>query len=283
MPATLIATLGTEPQVVTITLALLRQKGYVVSEVLVVHTDGQREPSLTALTRLNEAWPTLPPIYSHIPLKLIEVGEAGLPLADIESEAGAKATFRTIYSCAAASKRSGHTLHICIAGGRKSMAAFGMATAQLLFDEHDHLWHLVSFGRFLAEKRMLPEPDDQVSLVPIPVIRWSDVPPSLTEVVTLNDPDEAIRLAERRQAASQARQLRQFMEQELTPAEREVVAYTVRHGGSYQQVAEGLGRGRKTIDTQLQAVYRKMESYFGLERVGRATMMALLSAYWRKT
>lgn len=264
---------------VTITLALLQRKAHVVSEVLVVHTDGQREPSLTALTRLTEAWHNLPPLYAHIPLRLIEIAEAMLPLADIESEVGAKATFRTIYGCAAASKRAGHTLHICIAGGRKSMAAFGMATAQLLFDEDDHLWHLVSFGRLLAEKRMFPEPDDQVTLVPIPVIRWSDVPPSLTEIATLTDPDEAIRLAERRQATSQARQLRQFVEHELTPAEREVVIYTMQHGGSYQQVAAGLGRGRKTIDSQLQAVYRKMESYFGLERVGRATMMALLSTY----
>jgi hypothetical protein len=55
-------------------------------------------------------------------------------------------------------------VHLSIAGGRKTMAVFGMTAAQLLFDEHDRLWHLFSGGEFLVSKRLYPQPGDEVRL-----------------------------------------------------------------------------------------------------------------------
>ncbi|MCD6507287.1 hypothetical protein J7M22_11790 [Candidatus Poribacteria bacterium] len=45
--------------------------------------------------------------------------------------------------------------------------------AQLLFNENDRLWHLISEGKLIAERRMHPEPDDEVRLIRVPVLRQS--------------------------------------------------------------------------------------------------------------
>jgi hypothetical protein len=48
----LIATLGSEPQVVTLVLDLLQAKGYAIAEVIVVHTGGDAvQPALKMLIK----------------------------------------------------------------------------------------------------------------------------------------------------------------------------------------------------------------------------------------
>lgn len=281
MTETLMATLGTEPQVVTIAMDLLAARGHQVTEVVVVHTDAAREPSLTSLTRLRAEMERLQAKDGQLTYREAEIRNEGQPLADIDDEAGAQATFRTIFAEALRVKRSDSVLHLCIAGGRKTMAVYGMAAAQLLFDEHDHLWHVVSFGKLLKEKRMHSEPGDQVSLVHIPVTRWSDVPPVLTEVGRLPDPQLAIEAIERRQAAEHRRRLSKFVEQVLTEAERAVVSLAVQGDSTYAQIAAELGRSARTVDSQLQAIYRKLETHFELDSATRVTLVSILGEYWR--
>ena len=45
-----------------------------------------------------------------------------------------------------AEKRAGHLVYLSIASGRKPMTVYGMVAAQLLFDEDDRVWHLLSEG-----------------------------------------------------------------------------------------------------------------------------------------
>lgn len=48
------------------------------------------------------------------------------------------------------------------------MAVYGMVAAQLLFDEDDHVWHLLTEGWLSGgERAMHIRPDDKVSLVPV--------------------------------------------------------------------------------------------------------------------
>lgn len=80
-------------------------------------------------------------------------------------------------------------IHLCIAGGRKPMAVYGMVTAQLLFDEDDRLWHLLSEGwRPGSERVMHLSPGDRTWLVPVPVLYWSAVSPALTELALRENP-----------------------------------------------------------------------------------------------
>lgn len=275
-PGTLIATLGTEPQVVTIALDLLTAAGYGVSSVVVVHTDASTEPSLSSLGRLREEI-NLMQQRRAFAYDEAEIRDARGPLADIENEDGARATFRTLYREAFLAKRRGDALHICIAGGRKTMSVYGMTVAQLLFDDDDRLWHLVSFGDLLTEKRMHPRPGDRVKLVPIPVVSWGDVPPTATEIGRLPEPEEALAAVRRRREREMQAKATTFRRM-LTEAEREVVDLAVREPGwTYRQIGLQLGRGHKTIDTQLQSAYRKMEEVFALEDGNRATLVKILS------
>lgn len=54
MEAIFIATLGAEPQVVTLTLDVLLGQGVPITQVVVIHTDASREPIHSAVRLENE-------------------------------------------------------------------------------------------------------------------------------------------------------------------------------------------------------------------------------------
>ena len=95
-------------------------------------------------------------------------------------------------------KREGRVVHLSIAGGRKVMSVYGMAVAQLLFDDDDRVWHLVSEDILQREDRLHARPGERVVLVPVPVLRWSMVSPVMTELVLREDPWEALKAHRRR-------------------------------------------------------------------------------------
>ena len=177
LPATLIATLGTEPQVVTAALDLLQRQGEVISQVIVLHSLAPATHIAEAVEKLryefdNPSGDALPP------LKLVQLADKnGQSLGDVKTPNETQAAFREIYNQVRLKKQDGKRVHLCIAGGRKTLALFGMLSAQLLFDDEDRLWHLYSGGEFLESKRMHPQANDDVHLIPIPVVQWSTVSP----------------------------------------------------------------------------------------------------------
>ncbi|MEX0806072.1 MAG: CRISPR-associated ring nuclease [Candidatus Binatia bacterium] len=177
----LIATLGSEPQVVTLVLDQLREKGNPIAEVIVVHTMG--ESVQHSLMRLNDEFRRAgSPRY-----RAVTVEDKGWPVADIGTEDEVAALLRTLYRTVLAEKRAGRLVHMSIAGGRKPMAVYGMAVAQLLFDEDDRVWHLLSEGWKPGDERVMhAKPGDAISLLPVPVLRWSSVSPVMTELAVPN-------------------------------------------------------------------------------------------------
>lgn len=279
--AVLIATLGSEPQVVTLTLDLLLARDHALAEVVVVHTAATHEPIAAALRALAQEW-GLYPAYASLSFRRIEIVADGQPVADVDTEAGAAAAFRALYGAVVQSKRQGYRVHLSISGGRKTMSAYGMAVAQLLFERGDCLWHLLSAGALLNERRLHAGPADDVRLTPIPVLRWSAFSPTLPEVLQEDDPFEALRRQEEIQARTGRRQQAVFVEQVLTAAERQAVERVVREGWSNEQIAAHLHKSERTIAHQLSAAYGKASEYFGLEQVGRHTLIALLGEYYRR-
>jgi CRISPR-associated Csx14 family protein len=277
----LIATLGTEPQVVTITLDLLQRRKERVGDVVVIHTAPVGAIG-SALARLRTEFATYP-AYQTITLRLVCLSVEEQPLADVDSPMGATLVFRALYQEVLRYKRIGRRVHLSIAGGRKTMAVYGMATAQLLFDEGDHLWHLVSEGDLLAQKRLHPEPDDLVQLIPIPVLRWSSIAPVATELVLTEDPFDALARQDRFRKREDLWARASFVRDQLTPAERELVALIVREGVSNAEAGRRLSRSPKTVANQLSSVYGKLHTFFGLREdvaVGRAMLIALFSPYF---
>jgi len=278
--AVLIATLGSEAQVVTAALDLLRRKGEQIGRVEVVHTTAPGTPVGEALARLQGEFAGNPDLAGvTLQLRALRTTRGQL-LEDVETPEAARVAFRALYAAVRAAKLDGLRVHLCIAGGRKTMAVFGMAAAQLLFEPDDRLWHLHSWGAFLESKRMHPEAGDEVHLVSIPLILWGQVSPLLAGLDQVADPYEAVEKVQRSQLHQRYSAARAFVRSALTEAEERVVEALVRSGGSDARIAANLHLSPRTVERHLRSAYQKAAECWELETVSRTHLIALLNIYY---
>lgn len=271
---TLIATLGEQPQVITLALDLLRRQGVEVAEVRVIHTAVEREGMRASLARLRtEARFYGPRVTFHFH----PIQAADHRPADILTEADASAAFTTLYRVLKQVKRQGEQVHLSLAGGRKVMSAYALAAAQMLFDADDHCWHLISEGPLLAEGRMHPRPDDSVRLVPVPVLRWSAVSPVFAALAQHDDPWAAVQ-AQAEWVEQEARQRAAAFLATLTPAERELAERLAAEGLSNKALAARLHRSEKTVANQLSSIYAKYRDLRG-QPGSRSVLIAELGRF----
>lgn len=273
----LVATLGVEPQVVTLTLDLLKAKGYPIAQVIVVHTVGKViQPALAQLAQ-EFALP------GACPYRQVSVADEDELVADITDEKTATALLQTLYRVVLAEKRAGNLVHLCIAGGRKPMAVYGMVVAQLLFDEDDHLWHLLSEGWQPGDERVMHlSPGDRTWLVPVPVLYWSAVPPALTELALRENPWEAIQFQKMMRQREEWQRRREFIEYTLTLAEREAVRLAC-EGLDNAAIAQKLNKSEKTVTNQFTSIYDKFREWRGFRddvAVNRAALVAEFKLYF---
>jgi len=259
----LVATIGVEPQVVTLTLDALREQGFPIACVCVLHPN-ERNPSIAnAIQRLRKEQNFYRNLGANLRWLFIPIREGDHYPEDFATERDVALLLRVIYKTVKDLKRRGYRIHLSIAGGRKVMTAMGMVVAQLLLDEHDHVWHLLSEGPLLQSKTMHAQRSDKVALVPVPVLRWSLLPSTVQEILLWDDPYRAIERQRQLQQRHRWQLLNSFW-QKLTPAEREVVRALVQHGGKAEVLAKRLNRSPKTVRNQLQSVYEKYRDHFDL-------------------
>ena len=273
----LIAPVGSKPQLVTIALDLLRQQSENVRQVVVMHTTLERQATRAAVARLGDEFPRVYPGVRLCPLCLCN--ERGMPLNDVDSEPAAREAFRVLYREVKAAKQSGRRVHLSIAGGRKIIGVYGMTVAQLLFDPDDRVWHISSAPALVASKALHPRPGE-ASLIRVPVLRWSEISPVLTDLILSDDPFEALRRQEQLRRADALRLAREFVERELSPAEREVVRLVVCRGLTDAEIGERTCRSPRTVGHHLSSAYHKARAYFGLNSAGRHTLTALLATHY---
>ena len=276
-PHILIATLGSEPQVVTLALDLLQEKGYPIAEVIVAHTVG--ETVQPALKRLSDEFASMQTCrYRPVPVD----SDRGM-VSDILTEADTAGVLRTLYRLILAEKRAGRVVHLGISGGRKPMAVYGMVVAQLLFDEDDRVWHLLSKDWRPGDAQVMHvRPGDQVRLVPVPVLRWSTVSPVMTELALREDPWEAIQAQQAMQQQEDQRRKREFIEQWLSPAERELVCLAST-GSDNAAIARQLHKSEKTVANQFTSIYEKLHEWRGFRKdipVSRSVLVAEFAVYF---
>ncbi len=266
--ATLVATLGTEPQVVTLGLDALRERGEPIREVVVVHTaaPGVRQGLMRLERALREGGDGEEGVLRAMAVQDV----SGREVEDLATEGEVAALLRTLYRAVVEPKRRGRRVHLLLAGGRKVMAAYAMVVAQLLFDEGDRVWHLLSPPEVERSRRMrLSDAEAEgVQLVPVPVLRWALFPSTVRELLVWGDPYRAIE-RQRELQEHERRELLQAFWERLTPAERQVAERLVHEGGTNAELARRLGRSPKTVANQLRAVYQKYRGTLGLEAVGR--------------
>jgi CRISPR-associated Csx14 family protein len=276
---TLIATLGTKPQVVTTAADLLLRAGHALENVVVIHTasaDGVLEP---ALARLRDEFSQHPP-YQSLQLHLQPIPGPDGALSDVASPAEAEAVFRALYRAVLAVKRAGLQVHLSMVGGRKVFAVYSMASAQLLFDDDDCLWYVSVGGRFLQEERLHPEPNDEAKLIHVPVLRWSTISPILTDISQIDDPFEAVERQRQLRLNESLELARVFVVGTLSFAEKPVAELLVREGLSDAEIAQRLSLSPRTVEQHLRSAYRKAAAHWDLPDVNRAQLVRLLSLYF---
>jgi CRISPR-associated Csx14 family protein len=277
--ATLIATVGSKPQLVTLALDLLLARGEAVQQAVVIHTSLERSDTRAAVACLGSEFALNYPGVQLRPVCLC--GAGGQPLDDVSSEPAIREAFRVLYREIRAAKQAGQRVHLSIAGGRKTLAIYGMAAAQLLFDEGDAAWHLDSDPQ-VVESKALHAAAGQTRLIPVPVLRWSQVSPMLTDLAGIDDPFDAAQSQARRLQGEAWRRAHTFVQTVLTPAEREAVELLVREGLSNQQIGKRLWRSGRTVGHQLSAAYAKLCAFYELAGADRHTLMAVLGEYFRE-
>ena len=252
-PSVLIATLGSEPQVITLTTALLRQQGEDVIAVVVLHTEPARPPIAAALPALRAAF-TIHGMWPPLQSVLVRTSDV---LTPDDTEIFANQLYRVIKSWVSKSIR----VHLLLAGGRKSMAMIGLSVAQLLLGADDHVWYLYSDERLRKSDRWEPDEDDDARLISIPITPLSPVPTRLTRLIQAETPAAARRTL----SDAQHDRLRHFVQVELTPAERELARLVAQDVLTVQEIANALHKAPKTVTNQLTVIYHKLEVAFGLQ------------------
>jgi CRISPR-associated protein Csx14 len=249
---TLIATLGAEPQVITLATQLLRRIRGPVARVVVLHTQADRPPvnqSLALLRRYFAGRSGWPPLHT-VPV----------PVADVLTPDELATFSTTLYTVIRQWVAERSRVDLLLAGGRKPMAMLGMSVAQLLLGPEDRVWYLHSDERLRTSGRMELADGDQSQLIPIPLVQRTPVPPVLTRSFQAATPDAArLEIAQ-----EQTQRLAHFLAQELTPAERQVALLVAHEVLTVQEVAARLGKSPKTVTNQLNTIYGKLESAFGL-------------------
>lgn len=270
----LFATLGSEPQVITLLLDALLARGERIARVVVLHTDPTLPPVSEAVPALRQA----AEVYAGEAFNFVTLDDGVAPLPDVVTAAQVDAAFQTVYSLLWAQKRLGMRLHLCIAGGRKTMALFAFAAAQLLFDEDDHVWHIESDEGLRASRRFHAQAGEAVTLIDVPFTRWSAMPGMLRSELLGSDARGAVDKQARLQQHEKRENARVFMQEVLTRAEREVVTALVRHGYDDKTLAAHLHKSPKTIRNQLNSAYQKFAGHYGMppQAVDRTRLVMVL-------
>jgi CRISPR-associated protein Csx14 len=139
-----IATLGGQPQVVTLALDALLARGEFVGEVIVVHLS-ERNPryraALAALAGEFAGDRYRGQICRYRPLA---VTQGHVPIEDLTNEAATGAALNTFSRLIQRLKRQDRAIHLCLSGGRRLLGMLAMSAIQLYGDHADQIWHLYS-------------------------------------------------------------------------------------------------------------------------------------------
>lgn len=258
----LIATVGTAPQVVTLTLDALLERGFLIHHALVIHTNPSHHAIADALNRLREEEKFYQRGRPFFKFSFVPIRDGSCYPQDITNEREAKVLLRVLYKTVVKEKRKGNRVHLSIAGGRKVMAAYGMVVAHLLFEENDCVWHLLSEDPLLQSHAMHANLK-AITLVPVPILQWSFLPSTLGELLIWDDPIRAMEKQKEIQRSHRLRHLKGFWDK-LTPAEKDLIREFIKRGGTNKELACALHRTPKTIANQFQSIYEKYRDHFDL-------------------
>lgn len=273
----LIATLGSKPQLITLAVDCLMQSGEKLEEIIVVHTRRERAETQSALSRLSADLSKTAP---QITLRFLELSNNGIALQDVTSPDEVDVAFRALYAEVRMIKMQDQAIHLLIAGGRRTLTVFGMAAAQMLFDDRDRLWHISSHPDLEASARLHADVNEWARLIPIPVIAWGRLSPVFDILNTVDDPFTAAKQLSAFRLREQWDLARIFILTKISPAELLVVELLIREDLSQNEIAEKLSLSQRTVEQHLRSVYRKAADHWEVANVNQTQLVRLLSLFF---
>ncbi len=247
---TLLATLGGQPQVVTFTLDLLLQRGYPISEVILVHPEASHPRLQHSLHCLNAEFVgdrySLSGQTIHLRSHVLLLDDE--PLDDIRDEVGADGALNTIHQLIRSLKRQHRCIHLSITGGRRLMSSIATEAALLNFSHSDHIWHIYTpenLQKQVSEgATMHLDRQGDVHLIERHFVPWGTYFSDITQ--NINSAQETIYSQNRKMDAQEHARCEQVIKQ-LTPRQLDVLK-AFAEGLTIQEVAERLCVTIKTVD-----------------------------------
>jgi CRISPR-associated protein Csx14 len=276
--AVLISTLGTEPQVVTLSLYQLLAQQVPITRAVILYSQGDDPALEQAVLTLRDAWGELP--YHS----LVEPLFSQIRMQDVVSEDSVKVAYREIRHWIHQHKSRGWTVYLNISGGRKPMTVCAFIAAQLLFGLKDHLLYLVSSQNLVSSRQLIGDPS-QFHLIELPVPRWSEELSILSALASDDDPWVAADIQRQSMHREESRRWTTFIQSSLTTAERRVVQELVARGGTNVDIASRINRSTRTVGHQVSSAFRKVKLFMDLPldtNIDRATLVSLLAQHIRQ-
>nr|MDQ2997171.1 CRISPR-associated ring nuclease [Chloroflexota bacterium] len=249
-PHICVATLGAQPQVVTLALDALLEHGYPISEVFVIHLSTRNERYRAGLERLaseftDGRYAGRPCRYQPRPVRI-----GSRLIDDLQGDEETDAAIAMFNRLIQELKREDATIHLCLSGGRRLLGMLALSAALLYFDQADRIWHLYSSDSVRQQTAggalmHLPH-HPEVRLVRVQLPPWGQYFPTLRSA-----PDaaaETVRTAQIHAADEAERARCHAVYDRLTARQREVLRLLA-GDLTPQQVADRLHIALATIHT----------------------------------
>ena len=264
---TLVATIGGQPQVVTLALDDLLARGIAISQLILIHF-AVENPRLQKATQkvITEIGG---PRYAERPLRLTLyplMTNSGT-LDAIRDEADAHVAWEAINQLIINLKEAHHTLHVCISGGRRMLCLLTMSAAMLHFGHQDMLWHMYTPDEWVARSQegalMHLPADSGFKLIQVPMMPWGSYFPVLRQLARPVTRGQDVLAAPRQLLDYGEESRRTAVRKRLTRRQNEVLQ-AFAQGLNPQQVADKLFITVKTVDSHKTVILAECRNAWAL-------------------
>jgi CRISPR-associated protein Csx14 len=255
--ATLVATLGGKPQLITFLLDLLLARGEQIDDVMIIYLSQYRR-SRAAYERLKKEFSNDQYAGKPCQLRCIPIKTRGGDLNDIRTPEEVEAVRRHIHRLFDELKEQGRSIHLGLSGGRRLMSFVALTAAMQYLTPVDHIWHIYTDPELIEKAGdgnvLHAPPGMDLRLIPVPFVPWVSFFPGLGSL--LNRSPQEMGEASLGWLNEEERDRCGRVWQALTPRQRDVLqAFAT--DISRQKVAKRLNIAVTTVDSHRERILKQ--------------------------